>query len=149
MMLNKINAWILVIVWMGVIFYLSHQSASTSSELSTGITVIIVDFIQQIVPLMQYKTSGFTFIVRKGAHLFAYFILGFLVIRAILKSVGLNVFNATIALLICVLYAISDEVHQLFIPGRSGEVRDVLIDSVGAILGIGLYLILAKFKKEP
>jgi len=46
----------------------------------------------------------------------------------------------------CVLYAISDETHQIFVPGRSAQISDVLIDSVGAIVGILMYLVLARIK---
>lgn len=52
------------------------------------------------------------------------------------------------ALLICVLYAISDEVHQKFIPGRSGEVRDVIIDTAGASVGISVYLLFGMIVKK-
>ena len=44
--------------------------------------------------------------------------------------------KAWIALAVSVVYATTDEIHQLFVPGRSGEVRDVLIDSLGALIGI-------------
>lgn len=49
----------------------------------------------------------------------------------------------TLALGICILYAISDEFHQLFVPGRGGQIRDVLIDSTGAIVGVAIC-----FKKD-
>jgi VanZ family protein len=42
----------------------------------------------------------------------------------------------------CVLYAVSDEVHQLFVPGRGAQVTDVLIDNAGAFVGIGIYEVL-------
>lgn len=51
-----------------------------------------------------------------------------------------------IALLICIPDAISDEVHQLFIPGRAGQVRDVIIDSAGAVVGISRSLVFEKLK---
>jgi len=41
-----------------------------------------------------------------------------------------------LALLICILYAVSDEVHQLFIPGRGGQFKDVIIDSAGVLVEI-------------
>lgn len=53
-----------------------------------------------------------------------------------------------IALLTCVLYAISDEVHQSFVPGRGAQVKDVLIDSAGAIVGIGMSLGLSRLGKK-
>ena len=53
---------------------------------------------------------------------------------------------------ICLLYAASDEIHQLFVPGRSGEVRDVMIDFSGAVLGIALsmlvFLLICRIKKK-
>ena len=56
--------------------------------------------------------------------------------------VGLK--NIGMAILICVLYAISDGVHQLFVPGRGGQVKDVLIDSAGTISGILVYRMIDK-----
>ena len=56
------------------------------------------------------------------------------------------------AVTVCCLYAASDELHQLFIPGRSGEVRDVLIDTsggaVGAMIYIGIYMLAQKVKNR-
>lgn len=45
------------------------------------------------------------------------------------------------SLVFCILYAISDEVHQVFVPGRGAQVTDVLIDSFGAFIGIGMYVV--------
>lgn len=50
--------------------------------------------------------------------------------------------------MICILYAISDEVHQLFVPGRGGQVRDVIIDSAGAIAGILGYNGLSRIRSK-
>ena len=47
--------------------------------------------------------------------------------------------SIAIAIAICVLYAISDEVHQLFVLGRCGQVRDVILDGFGSMVGIGIY----------
>jgi VanZ family protein len=52
-----------------------------------------------------------------------------------------------IALGVCMLYAASDEVHQIFIPGRGAQVKDVLIDSAGAFVGIGIALALGLLLK--
>jgi VanZ family protein len=51
-----------------------------------------------------------------------------------------------LTLLICVLYAISDETYQIFVPGRSAQLSDVLIDSVGAVAGIVMYLGFSRMK---
>lgn len=52
--------------------------------------------------------------------------------------------RAMIAFIISALYAASDEFHQLFVPGRAGRVSDVLIDSLGALLGVLFFILLNK-----
>ena len=85
-------------------------------------------------------------LIRKSAHFIAYLILGFLVSHA-MKS---EVYTATAwkrggaSLLFCVVYAISDEFHQLFVPGRGPLLKDVLIDGSGAAIGIILYMSVRK-----
>lgn len=147
MLKGKRIAWTLVILWMALIFYLSHQPATESNELSTGITEIIITTVENLIPNAEFDISGLHHIVRKNAHFIAYFILGILVINALRVSGVRGYRSMVLALGICVLYAISDEVHQLFIPGRSGEVSDVLIDSAGASVGIGDYLVIGRIKK--
>ena len=86
------------------------------------------------------STALLTFLVRKSAHIIAYFILGILMYRAL--RVSIHRWRArtvvSLALLSCSLYAVTDEIHQLFVPGRSGELRDVMIDSIAALVGVGL-----------
>ncbi len=137
-----------------LIFSLSSQVAGESSELSGKITDIIIKAVGKITPL-DIKTSntidlgfGLNHIVRKFAHVAVYFILSILMMNAFVVS-GLNKFKAFIfTIVLCTLYAVSDEVHQIFVPGRSGEVRDVLIDSTGAILGSTVYLTMSKIKNK-
>lgn len=136
--------WLPVIAWMGIIFYLSHQPASSSSELSTGLTMLITNTFQSMFSFIDINISSIHIVVRKLAHFGAYLILAYLVMRALTHYLVLNLKMIGIALFICVVYAISDEVHQLFIDGRSGEVRDVLIDSIGAIVGIIVYILRMK-----
>ena len=111
--IRKILPWLLVILWMSLIFYLSHQPVAKSNKLSKGRT--------------------------ENAHFFAYLILGLLVVNGLRSSGILGFKNMGLAILLCLLYAISDEVHQLFVPGRGGQVKDVLIDSAGSISGIVMY----------
>lgn len=147
MTLNKMLSWAAVILWMALIFYLSHQPATESNELSTGIVEIIVKTVDKFAPNVNFDISIFHHLVRKNAHFIAYFILGVVTFNALRRSGVRGYPSVVIALGICVLYAISDEVHQLFIPGRSGEVRDVLIDSAGASVGIGVYMVIKMVRK--
>ena len=59
--------------------------------------------------------------------------------------------RALLTLAICFLYAVSDEVHQVFVPGRAGRISDVMIDTSGAVLGILLVfsvIQLIKYRKN-
>ena len=80
--------------------------------------------------------AQFSFILRKTAHFSVYLVLGILVLN-FLKEFRLK-HILVIALIICCFYSISDEYHQTFVPGRSGEVRDVCIDTAGAFTGISI-----------
>lgn len=130
---------LLVALWMALIFHLSHQPATKSNGLSKGATEIIVETVEKVAPKIDINKSSFNHVIRKNAHFFAYLILGILVANG-LRSIGVIGYKAIgFGLLICVLYAISDEIHQLFVPGRGGQVKDVIIDSAGAIVGILVY----------
>lgn len=128
---------ILVILWMIVIFSFSNQKANDSSKLSDGLILRTVRIIEKITN-KEYSDEEilekFVRPVRKLAHFTIYLILGVLVYLYIKEFNISNKF--IISLLICILYAISDEIHQLFIVGRSGKILDVLIDSLGSLTGI-------------
>ena len=120
---------------------LSHQSASISS----GQSGVFVEQLHYIAPSIDQQLL--TFLVRKGAHIFAYFVLGILMVNA-LRQVNLSKFKfnrpATLSIIVCALYAASDEFHQLFISGRSGEIRDIIIDSCAATVGVFIISIFCK-----
>jgi len=133
---RKILSWILVIIWMALIFIVSHQPATESEELSLGVTDIIAGFINRIVPNITIDTYILEHFIRKCAHFIEYMVLGVLVANGLLNHNKHKLKLVIPAFLICVLYAISDEVHQLFIPGRSGQFTDVLIDCFGGLVGV-------------
>lgn len=134
--MSRVFSWSAVVGWMALIFYLSHQPASASASLSFGVTDWLLSVIRVALPSWGLELDQFHFFVRKAAHFFAYFVLGVLSFHAFLKS-GVHVRKSVIfAFLFSVLYAISDETHQLFVQGRAAQVLDVLIDSVGAFFGI-------------
>ena len=124
--------WLLVVVWMFIIFLLSNESADGSSVRSDA----IVGTLQSLG--MSGSAELLSVIIRKIAHVTAYAVLGALIVWAF--SVHRRVTRRLILLSIIVagVYAISDEIHQAFIPGRSAEVRDVLFDTIGAMIGASL-----------
>jgi len=149
-----ILSWTAVLIWLVLIFYLSAQPAVESNELSKKVTQVIIENVGRLV-LLDIESSTttdlvlkFNHIVRKCAHLGIYFVLGLLVTNAFRRS-GVRGFRGIIfSILFCILYAISDEVHQVFVPGRGAQVTDVLIDNVGSFVGIGMYLGFGKIKKK-
>jgi VanZ family protein len=101
---------------------------------------LLVDFVQD---------TSITYagrLMRKSAHFIAYLILGFFVSHAMKNETSAAFIwkRRGASLFLCVAYAISDEFHQLFVPGRGPLLKDVLIDGSGAALGIILYLVARK-----
>ncbi len=148
MLIRRILSWTAVLLWMLLIFKMSSQPAEQSNELSTGITYNITQYISNIFPDTDFDIYTFNHIIRKSAHFFTYFVLGVLTVNALSIKNFLRFKNSLIALLICSLYAISDEVHQLYVPGRGGQVRDVLIDTAGSITGIAFYILFLKRSRK-
>ena len=135
--MKKNKYLILTILWMLFIFVMSQTPGNDSSKQSN----FIVDIIIHIMPITRDTLS---FIVRKCAHMFSYCILAILLFMSVYED---NIKKAIIiAFLGTFLYACSDEFHQLFIPGRSGEFRDVMIDSTGGIMGIVFTTFIVKYK---
>lgn len=139
---RKRISWLLLILWMAFIFYLSHQPVEVSNNLSKGITEKVVEIVEKVSPDKSFDLSRANHLIRKNAHFFAYLLLGVLVSNALRSSGFLGYKAVALALLICVLYAISDEIHQLYVPGRGGQLKDVVIDGLGSMVGIAVFEII-------
>ena len=127
---NKSSTF-LVLIWMTIIFIMSSFDSVESSNQSN----FIVDIIANIFKIENIELLSF--IIRKLAHYTEYLILGFLVINMFTKNNINNLY--LISIILCIIYATSDEIHQLFVPGRACQLRDILIDSIGSITGVYLY----------
>ena len=101
--------WLPVIVWMGLIFYLSAQ------------------------PDLPTPSSGLaTRLISSAAHVFLFGVLAWLWARAL----GPRRYGLAVAFTLTLLYALSDEFHQAFVPGRDPDVWDVACDLLGAALAL-------------
>lgn len=125
----------LVIIWMCFIFFMSNQPAETSDSQSIGIINILSKFGININGIFGDIAN---FIVRKCAHFLEYMILSFLIINFIKEDFKLY-HIVLIAIVGVFLYACTDEFHQLFVPGRDGNFRDVIIDTSGGTLSAILF----------
>lgn len=142
MKIKKIITIILIIAWMTLVFYFSNQIADDSSKLSGGITQAILNFFHILEGKTLEQQSAIETVVRKLAHFSIYTLGGILILLHVnLYKIKVNK-QVIISWIIGTIYAITDEIHQLFVPGRSGEIRDVCIDSLGIITGIIIILII-------
>lgn len=137
-------SWIAVLLWMILIFNLSSQTADQSNKLSKGITSMIAEAIASIFPGDSFDIGIFHYLIRKNAHFIAYLVLGLLEMNALCRSGFKGMKACVTAFVICVLFALSDEFHQLYVPGRSGQALDVLIDSAGSDIGIRSYIFIKR-----
>ncbi|MGL4848918.1 MAG: VanZ family protein [Clostridium sp.] len=131
---KKIINLALLIGWMIFIFYMSHQPADVSSAQS-GFVLKLIEKLGITIDVAYVDIA--TTIIRKGAHITEYAILGILSYNAFILFYNRRQ-AMMIALLVTIGYAITDEVHQLFVAGRAGRATDVLIDSIGAIIGTSI-----------
>lgn len=128
---------VLVVIWMIVIFMFSNQKANDSSKLSDGLILKTVRIIEHVTN-KKYSDDEILKLyvkpVRKMAHFTIYLILGILVCLMIKEYSVKNII--LLSVLTCFIYASSDEIHQLFIDGRSCNIIDVFIDTFGSFIGI-------------
>lgn len=123
----SILLWTLAALWAGLIFYFSVQSGEASAAVSEE---FMSPFARILTALL--GEAGHTFI-RKCAHFFLYAVLMCLAMCALRSSGGRRVFLWPFAL--CVLYAVSDEIHQYFVPGRACRIYDIGVDALGCLAG--------------
>lgn len=136
--------WLLMaafILWIGVIWCFSMQNSTASSGVSNGILRKILHLFQ--VTVDSSRELELELILRKTAHMAEFAILAILSASAFQSTGGMHpVYKAHAA---CIAVAIIDEVHQLFVPGRTGLVNDVVIDIIGACAGLFLFVLVRMY----
>ena len=150
-MIKKIIKFFLVLLCMATIFGFSSDNAEESNKKSDGVIVRISEFLvghKLSEKEREQKIEQYVTLIRKSAHLTIYLILGFLLLSYLREYRVLDTKTIMIAFIIAVLYACSDEIHQLVVPGRSGEIFDVIIDSIGSLTGIGIYYMFYKWRNK-
>lgn len=142
--MKKIRYFIPAICMMLLIFYMSHQPGNDSMQTSN----FFVDFIRNVFSLSNEYVDILSTIIRKGAHMSEYALLAILLFYGFYHLLYVK-YTYLVTLLVTFIYACSDEFHQLFIAGRSGQFTDVLVDTSGAIIGlIILYFGIFIWKKQ-
>lgn len=134
---------------MCAVFTFSSQNSAKSGELSGGVThaiasVLVHDFDKLSLSEQTEIVVSMHFYIRKAAHFTIFMTLGFFSFLTASTYKGSDKIKIPVVLLFCLLYASSDEIHQLFIPGRSGQFRDVCIDFCGSLTGTLAALLLTE-----
>ena len=120
---SQLMEWLPIVVWAAVIFTFS-TSGFTAANTAEAITPILQWLFPSISPA---SLAIANMLIRKAAHFTEYGVLFWLLIRGPLRN------RPYVAMAVCVVYAISDETHQLFVAGRSASIYDVALDSTGAM----------------
>ena len=150
-------AVIVCLLWMAFIFYQSSQTSQQSNELSHEIVNYIGSQQKEETKVetpesMVIQESKWSFeqvnvFIRKSAHAFEFFILAIL-LAWVLIEYHISGWKVTVMTLLAVLlYAISDEFHQLFVEGRSARIFDVTVDFVGGVIGISFVQLILKIRQ--
>lgn len=139
--MKKIIYIFVTLLWIVLIFSFSLQTGEDSSQISSKLGKWIVE---NVLPyligdgenIQQEQWEQMHFFLRKGAHFSEYFVLGILMNLTMAQLRQFHRFQWALAA--CILVASTDETIQRFVSGRSGQISDVILDSVGALCGIGL-----------
>lgn len=148
--MKRFILFILIILMMCVIFKFSSSNGEESTKQSMGLIGKTIVFVAEIInpditeeeKIILYEKYHIP--VRKLAHIGEYFVL------CLLVCMFFGTYNISYtrvimySFILCFLYACSDEIHQLYVPGRSGNIKDVFVDSIG----ISLVLVVYYFKKR-
>ncbi|MGI6745039.1 MAG: VanZ like family protein [Firmicutes bacterium ADurb.Bin300] len=139
--LYRLFSVIVLIVSASLIFYLSHQNGEESSASSGSFHLFL-----EMVLHMNISES----FLRTAAHFCEYVFLGFVTVNCVFALRGrLNPFGSAV---FGTVYAVSDEIHQIFVPGRAFQLFDLGVDFAGIITGVLLFsltnLIIVKIKER-
>jgi len=138
---------------MAAIFFFSSQSAEESGGLSGSIARWIMEplwrwFAPAGAVLPEALLLALEAVLRKCAHWFVFFVFGFCAANTVRQATGDTWRVFWVSLCWCSAYAALDELHQVFVPGRTCLWQDWLIDTAGAFVGIGLVVLVLLRKKR-
>ena len=143
-MWKKCKKWIkliFIIVWLVVIFMFSSQNSKESLDLSKSFVVKVVTIIKQRELTYEEKTrivKKYIYYIRKFAHFFLYFVLGFLIYIMLYDFFDNKYKLIYYTVMLCALYACFDEIHQYFVEGRTSQILDVCVDTCGALVSCSI-----------
>ncbi len=142
---------IFIIIWLFIIFSFSAEDATKSEHRSDEVIINTIETIkQEKIPQedKQKIIDKYIVVVRKSAHFFLYSCLGILVFIFNKKIFGLTPKAFIYTIIFCFIYACSDEIHQLFISGRTARIFDIFVDTSGALLSTTILTLIFYLKNK-
>lgn len=149
--MKKIIYFLLLIVWLFIIYILSNQNGQISGGNSISIIKMILNFCYEIFDISKESLPSVLNMIhnpiRELAHAFEYFVLSFLVLKNLINfKIKENKYIVT--LIFCFVYAVFDEIHQLFIDGRAFQYLDIMMDMIGATTFVIIYKFICILRGE-
>lgn len=130
------------------IFGFSNQNAETSSGLSQKVANFVVEIVPSIKNMPEQEkeevVDRIESVVRKIAHYSIYTLVGILLMSLMSTYKIKELDRIAVSLIVGVIYASTDEIHQAFVPGRGPLVADVILDSMGVLTGIFIVMLVDK-----
>jgi len=139
MKIRRYISYMFLVAWCLVIFHLSSQTSSVSGSNSLNVLKYILGGLSSDVLINMNS------MFREFMHSGVFFILGILTYLSFKRSFT-KVF--VYSLLFCALYALSDEIHQLFVSGRAFQIIDLVLDFIGSLVGICLVIFIERLFKH-
>ena len=142
-MILRVLIWIVTIVWMGGIYFLSDRPVEQSLQDSSKVMEVLnlAPSVEEASDTTNAQMLSIQMYIRKQAHVILYMGLAGLIFLSLYGYFGKSEITALISFVLTILYAASDEIHQIF-SNRGAQVRDVIIDARGAVWGIFFALVI-------
>lgn len=150
---NLIFKRVLFLILLAIAFYVIYNFSAQNGEISGSLSLKVTEFIVKVISKVKNMDEVVKLhyieklhpTIRKLAHFSVYTVVGFSIMGFMCTFDIKNIIKVIISFSVGVTYAVSDEIHQYFIPGRDAKVLDVCIDSIGVLTGIFILITLIVF----
>lgn len=162
--MKKVILWVCVVLWMIIIFLFSNMNSISSNDKSKKVIDVAIEQsinvtnsigVTKNYPSQSKKSElveELNVPLRKCAHSTIYFVLATFLLLALSQSISKRIIIVISTFIISFIYACTDEFHQLYVSGRTGQFSDVIIDMIGVVLACIMFIVItrvvSKYKKK-
>ncbi|NLK22324.1 MAG: VanZ family protein [Epulopiscium sp.] len=142
-MLLRKTIWVVTILWMIAIFFFSSRTGDLSRQDSAWLLDRVnITTQEEAMDTDNSRAMSLQMWIRKTAHIIIFAGLAMLIYASLYGYVGKSLMTGVVSWLLTIIFAITDEIHQYFVPGRGSQVQDVIRDGKGAFWGCLIMVIL-------